>query len=189
MPSYLEFEVSLREITPRIWRRFLLRPPVTFHQLHEAIQAAGPWGNYHLWQFSEPGRPYRAIAGLPDDEFGEETPDAKRVKVASYFQRPGDRCLYRYDFGDDWEHDVVFVRSQDLPEVFRRRLLAGERAFPPEDCGSIPGYYECLAALGQRRPRKGESRPDSEELAERRTWLGDWNPDFVLEEARRAFDR
>ena len=38
MPRYYEFEVSLQELQPRIWRRFLLRTTATFAQLHQAIQ-------------------------------------------------------------------------------------------------------------------------------------------------------
>ncbi|MCZ7608477.1 MAG: plasmid pRiA4b ORF-3 family protein [Planctomycetota bacterium] len=35
----------------------------------------------------------------------------------------------------------------ELDEVFKRRLLAGARAFPLEDCGSIPGYEELVACF------------------------------------------
>ena len=189
MPNYLEFEVSLLNIEPRIWRRFLLRSSATFRQLHDAIQVAGPWQGFHLWQFDELGRAYHPIAGIPDDESETEIPDAKRAKVASYLERPGNRCLYRYDFGDDWEHEVAYVRLHELDESFQRRLRAGERAFPPEDCGGIPGYYECLAALGQYRYPKGEGGQGRGDLAERREWLGEWTPEWDLDTARQKFDR
>lgn len=189
MPGYFEFEVSLLEIRPRIWRRFLLRDTATLRQLHEAIQVAGPWQGYHLWEFCELGRPHRVIAGLPDDEADEPIPDGRRIKVRNYFLRPGDRCLYRYDFGDDWEHEVQLRNIVVLPETFRRRLIGGERAFPPEDCGSVPGYFECLAAVGAYRYPRGEEGPDVEDLAERRVWLGDWTPEFDMETIRKKFDR
>ena len=38
-----------------------------------------------------------------------------------------------------------------MPERFIRCLVAGERSFPPEDCGSTPGYEECLDAVKYRR--------------------------------------
>jgi hypothetical protein len=190
MPKYFEFEVALQDISPRIWRRFLLRSAATFKELHDAIQAAGPWENSHLWDFSEPGRGGRVIAGPLDDESGRPIPDAKRIKLASYFEEPDDTCLYRYDFGDDWEHEVRLERIVELPDSFRRRLLAGERAFPPEDCGGVPGYYECLAALGAPMPvGAGDDLPDPEDLEDRRDWLGDWTPEFDLEAARKRFDR
>lgn len=189
MPSYLEFEVSLQHIRPRIWRRFLLRKAATLQDLHRAIQAAGPWQNCHLWEFCEAAGPERLIAGVLYDDPPRPIPDAKRVKVGSHFDKPGTSCLYRYDFGDDWEHEVSLQRIVELPEAFRRRLVGGERAFPPEDCGGVPGYYECLAAVGAYVPQRATELPDAEDLEERRVWLGDWTPDFDLERARKRFDR
>lgn len=189
MPKYFELEVSLRDIRPRIWRCFLLRREATFQELHQAIQVAGPWQGYHLWEFCEPGRSQGLIAGILYEDAPRPIPDAKRVKVGSHFDKPGTSCLYRYDFGDDWEHEVSLQRIVELPEAFRRRLVGGERAFPPEDCGGVPGYYECLAAVGASVPRRASELPDAEDLQERRIWLGDWTPDFDFERARKRFDR
>ena len=44
--------------------------------------------------------------------------------------------------------------------------LDGGGACPPEDCGGVPGYYDCIRAL-----REGDN---SEELLD---WLGRWRPD------------
>jgi len=95
MPRYLQFEVSLIDIEPRIWRRFLLRDTATFNALSKAIQDAGPWQGYHLWEFCELGRPHVVLAGIPDDEFDEPAPDARYIKVSKVLRYPGDRCLYR----------------------------------------------------------------------------------------------
>ena len=63
MPKYYEFEVSLQEIQPRIWRRFLLRNTATFAQLHQAIQQSFGWQERHLWEFRLPTHQGRPIAG------------------------------------------------------------------------------------------------------------------------------
>jgi hypothetical protein len=74
------------------------------------------------------------------------------------------------------------VRTVDLPETFKRRLLAGSRAFPPEDCGGLGGYEDCVKVV------RGD--PDVEDEETLREWLGDWHPErFDLEATRRAFDR
>ena len=44
--------------------------------------------------------------------------------------------------------------------------LDGEMTCPPEDCGSIPGYYRCIEAL--------KNQDNEEGLLD---WLGDWQPD------------
>ena len=188
MPKYFEFEVSLKDIRPRIWRRFLLREAATFRELHDGIQAAGPWQDSHLWEFCTVDR-RKVIAGVLYDDAPRPIPDAKRIKVGSSLTAPGKKCLYRYDFGDDWEHEVVLRQVVELADAFRGRLLAGRRAFPPEDCGGVPGYYECLAAVGAYSfPANSEGAPSAADLAERREWLGKWTPDFDLAAAKKEFD-
>lgn len=185
MPEYMDFEVSLRGAHPKVWRSFLIRSNATFMDLHGSIQDACGWLNSHLFAFRSTKR--RTIAGLPyDDGFSEPDPDASRIKLSSFFG-PGKstRCVYEYDFGDSWEHDVVLKDIADLPERFKRRLTGGKRAFPPEDCGGPPGYEECV------RVARGFDEEtifgDAEELRE---WLGGWMPEsFDLQAARRDFDR
>lgn len=176
MPTYYEFEISLQEIEPRIWRRLQISTDATFLDLHHAIQEGCGWQNAHLFSFrndeSEP------IAGIPLDEWEAPDPDAAKVALADFFEADP-RCLYEYDFGDSWLHEVRLRRTVESPERFERRLLDGARAFPPEDCGGVPGYEECA--------RVAHGGDDPEEL---RDWLGNWDPErFDLDELRRAFDR
>src|SRR3989338_5928574 len=153
MPQYFECDVSLGHVTPRLWRRFLLRRTATFQDLHRAIQDACGWENAHLFEFRAGGRQGATIAGIPDEDgLGDPVPDARKVKLVAYCGSSGPaRCVYLYDFGDGWEHDVHLRGVVALPETFRRRLLDGQRAFPPEDCGSYPGYARCVqVAQGAR---------------------------------------
>jgi len=188
---YWDFEVSLREAEPRVWRRFLLKYKSTFLDLHNAIQDAGGWWNYHLFSFSLGPDPMdEVVAGPPhkwDDE--SEDPDAGRVAIADVIKRRGLLELsYVYDFGDDWEMDVVMHGLVEDPGKFRRRLLGGERAFPQEDSGGIPGYIESVeVASGAYSEAQLAEDPD---LSSRREWLGDWHPDrFDFEKTRKKFDR
>ena len=187
MPKYFEFEVTLLEIEPRIWRRFLLRQNASFKTLHVAIQKACGWWNYHLYVFRAEMEYDESsdIAGVPTGVYLDKpTPDAARVKVMSYLGGDRiDRCYYLYDFGDDWWHEVRLRRIVARPEKFTRRLIGGARAFPHEDSGGIPGYEDCVkAALHQD---KGLDDPDR-----LRTWLEGWQPEgFDLKKAKKAFDR
>jgi hypothetical protein len=189
VPKYYDFEVSLCEVTPRIWRRLLIPSTAKFSDLHLAIQEACGWWNYHLYAFRETPEWGREgiIAGIPDDEYDEEqnpTPDATKVKLSSYFSKgDAETCYYLYDFGDDWWHEVIFRGVVTTEERFRRRLLGGSRAFPHEDSGGIPGYEDCVrAAL-----HEDDGLDDPEGL---RTWFGEWHPEkFELAAAKKAFDR
>jgi hypothetical protein len=53
---------------------------------------------------------------------------------SNFLTEEGDRAIYTYDFGDGWEHDVVFEGS--FPKEPGRKYLiclAGELAGPPEN--------------------------------------------------------
>lgn len=185
MPEYFDFEVSLCDVAPRIWRRFLIRKVSTFQDLHRAIQDACGWESYHLFEFrSEPSSREDIVAGIPDDEYGPPAPDARKIKLAAYFAPSGNRrCFYLYDFGDCWEHEVNLKGIIPSEETFKRRLLDGARAFPPEDCGGTWGYERCVKIAQGHLPKNEDDR-------ELKQWLGRWDPEaFDLKAARKSFDR
>jgi len=181
LPTYLDLTVQLQHARPLIWRRFLIRPDATFADLHEAIQCACGWKNYHLYCFYAKAIGPNPIAGVPDEDY-PGMPDAECVPIRTHFG-PSRRCLYLYDFGDGWEHEVRLEGAQELPEIFERKLLDGERAFPPEDCGGISGYEECVALTRAEKLTKAEQRA----LLMR---IGRWDPErFERDKVARLFDR
>ena len=186
MPKYYEFEVSLTDVKPKIFRRFILPASATFEDLHEAIQDAGGWEYSHLHSFRDDSGEDFAVGAHVSDGLGPRAPRDSRLKLYSYFGHDGklaNHCTYIYDFGDNWEHEVKLVRVlEEEGKLFRRRLLDGARAFPPEDCGGVWGYEECVEAVNAKRK--------SRDAKERLEWLGDWKPEnFNLESARKDFDR
>ena len=173
---FFELDVTLPWWGPPPWRRLQLPADTTFRTLHHAIQDACGWEDDHLFRFTD--RQHRPIAGQLVSDFDEAgDPDPAAVPLSSFFPR-WRKCTYLYDFGDSWEHDVALVRTFHSPERFTRRLVDGNLAFPPEDCGGLWGYEDCIAiALGGEDPHG------------RREWLGDWHPDaFDLDVARHRFD-
>jgi hypothetical protein len=194
MPVYYEVDVTLRHIKPKIWRRFHLRPEATFDDLNAAIQFCGPWDGSHMWQFSGWGRDGEILAHVPGVEGFDEIQPVSRadeLRLADILRSKGDRCLYEYDFGDGWEHEVKLRRIIEIDETFTRRLVAGERNFPQEDCGGVHGHYMNLLALGRiEYDGPEEFRPRKQDLKERRAWIGGWDPDdFDLEKVRSEFDQ
>jgi hypothetical protein len=188
MPRYYEFEVTLQDMEPRIWRRFLLRTTSTFAHLHQAIQSAFGWRDCHLHEFRLPGPTRRVLAGSPlngGHDYGRPTPDGRKVKLNSYFVGTWARewCEYEYDFGDSWVHEVKLIGIHSDKATFKRRLLGGARACPPEDAGGPPGYERCVQFV-----TTGEDVwDDAGVLGE---WLGDWKPGlFDLDAACARFDQ
>jgi len=151
-------KVTLRDSRPPIWRCLEVPSSSTLQQLHTIIQVAFGWEDYHIWVFETPWERY----GMTDRELEIRSAAAKRLGQVA--PRPGDKLRYTYDFGDDWEHDIVVQAVSDAePAIAYPRCLAGRRACPPEDCGGIWGYGYLLEILAD---------PAHEEHKERLEWLG-----------------
>jgi len=178
MANYYEFKVTLDGVKPPIWRTFWLKKEATFDALHHAIQVACGWQDAHLYSFlpwskdDDEGDIATSPHGRENlKEWGEPVPpDARRKKIAAYFKdgKRHKKCRYLYDFGDGWRHTVELRRCIELPGKFTRKLLDGARAFPPEDCGGLGGYEDCVRAT------QGLRTDDREDLL---AWLGEWQPE------------
>jgi hypothetical protein len=107
-PLLYQFKITLMDIQPLIWRRIQV-PDGTLAELHEDIQAAFGWENYHLHQFEIDGERHGPLG--PDEfDFGDGMLDEADVRLSALIPKSGrrSRWIYEYDFGDSWRHDVVF---------------------------------------------------------------------------------
>lgn len=181
MAGYLDVEVTLDEVSPPLWRRFLLHEGASLLELHQAIQDACGWQDTHLFAFSTPDG--HAIAGAADEDgFESPVPDAADVPARAHLEAHG-AVVYEYDFGDSWLHWVELKAIVSLEETFSRRIVDGARAFPPEDCGGVPGYEDLVAVVSGEQA----AHHDTEDLLE---WAQGWDPEvFDLAALRQAFDR
>ena len=144
-----QIHVWIRHISPMIWRRLLLRADSTLANLHDAIQIAFVWSDFHLHRFRIHGRDHGVsrVGGL---SFAR---DARSVRLTDFQFRPDEWFLYEYDFGDGRQH-VVRVESRLSPEPRRTYpvCVGGQRAAPPEECGGPGAFLERLDAVpGQVR--------------------------------------
>lgn len=164
-----QFKIILRGITPPVWRRIEVPASYSLWDLHVAIQDVMGWKDYHLhaFRFDDPDGHGRVEVGIPnDDAFEGEAAvlPGWEQPMREYFERPGMLVEYEYDFGDGWEHDVLFegvvsrVKGLKYP-----RCIGGARACPPEDCGGVQGYEELLTVILD---------PLNPEFDSTRTWLG-----------------
>lgn len=144
-PKQYVIRVSLVGIHPPVWRRVRVPDTVTLEQLHRVIQLAMGWLDYHLYSFRFGDRTFER----PDSE--SEAESASEIGLSELKLSPGARAEYLYDFGDDWMHHLEFEEVLPMPAEgaydWTPRVLAGERASPPEDVGGPPGYAHFLAAL------------------------------------------
>ncbi len=149
------------DIEPVIWRTIDMPVAGSLKMLHDVIQAAMGWQDYHLCHFDAADRRY----GLPNSEWPEHNLAAARnIKLGALIDRGVHQLTYTYDMGDDWRHTVVVGAARPAePDTKYPRFVAGERRCPPEEVGGFPGFELFLDAM---------SDPSHEEHERLREWHG-----------------
>jgi len=143
--------IVLADTDPLIWRRVDVPVDASLKMLHDVIQGAMGWLDYHLWEFEADDKRY----GLPDPDWDDDTLfAAKNIKLKTLLDRGVRQLLYTYDMGDNWEH-VVTVEAVETgqPATKYPRYVDGERRAPPEDVGGTPGFEAFLDAIAKPRSR------------------------------------
>ena len=160
---YYLMRITLQDVQPEIWRRFMVPGSITLDRLHDVLQVVMGWDDYHVHQFTigrtcfmehlDPDDP-----GRPLDEAGYRLQDLVR--------RKGRRFSYIYDFGDYWEHELTLEHSRFEPRGIHYPVwcLEGEGASPPEDVGGPEGFSEFSRVMADPR------HPDHEQF---RVWYGE----------------
>ncbi len=135
----------------------------TFFDLHCAIQNAMGWTDSHLHAFYVGAGKMRDKITIEfpnpemDDFYRKDSRDERKNLVADYLGKTVKQCVYSYDFGDGWDHTILFERVLPRdPKVVYPQCVAGENACPPEDCGGVWGYRDLQKIL--KNPRHKEHR-------------------------------
>jgi hypothetical protein len=141
MPDLYQLRVVLRNVSPLIWRRLLVRSDSSIAELHAILQTAMGWSDTHLHRFRIHGKAYGIARsggiGFADDPF--------EVRLSNFRLRRGERFLYEYDFMDGWILEIRLEKTlaADAKDI-HPRCTAGRRATPPEDCGGSGAYLARL---------------------------------------------
>ena len=179
-----QFNITLKDFNPIIWRRIQVKN-CTLDKLHEHIQTALGWKNSHLHRFQINDERY-GDPELLDDGFAEDNPfcDSTIIKLNEIVPKSGKRLTleYEYDFGDCWEHEIVFEGCLKSEKGMRYPLcLEGANACPPEDVGGVGGYAEYLVTIAD---------PEHDQHEDLIRWRGKFDPNlFNAEKATRAMRR
>ncbi|MBA2663362.1 MAG: plasmid pRiA4b ORF-3 family protein [Bradymonadaceae bacterium] len=142
----LRMHIALDET--QVWRRVDVPDNLTLAALHDVIQRVMGWRFEHLWEFRHKQTGY----SIELDEFGPRTEDAYLTTIFDVLGPRGKTLHYLYDFGDSWHHSLrVERRFAPEPGVSYPRLVDGERAGPPEDCGGVWGFARLVEGDPHRR--------------------------------------
>lgn len=163
--SIVRLRIEISEIRPNIFRTVDVAASISLKELHDVIQSAFDWWDYHLWEFEIDGLRY----GMPDPfEADNELIRSDTVTLAQAFSSGVNQFTYLYDFGDHWLHTIQIEKFQ-LPrdDVVYPVLVEGHRRTPPEDVGGVTGYYDYLSVLDDAK---------HEDHAELLRWRGPFDP-------------
>jgi Plasmid pRiA4b ORF-3-like protein len=163
-----QIKMTLKWSDPKIWRRIFVASNIDLYAFNIAIQIAMGWEDAHLHQFIMDKVYYEP---KPDDDMDDfRSPWGPRreyyddMVLSDLLSSPKDKMDYEYDLGDGWIHNLVLEKI--LPwddEIAIPKCIAGEMNCPPEDCGGIPGYYNMLEILGNKK------HPEHKDMKE---WIG-----------------
>ncbi len=117
-----------------------------------------------------------------DDWDDEPRQDAGKVSLREVLKPRKTVIDYLYDFGDSWEHRLSVSKVRLAEAGIQYPRYAGrENNAPPEDCGGLPGFYNTLDALADKK------HPDH---AEAKEWFGTYDPGKVDElRIKRALEK
>ena len=142
------------------------------------------WTNSHLHQFEIDGERYGDLELLDDGFQDFRCVDSRITKISEIVPNSGKpfSFLYEYDFGDGWEHEVLFEGCIRAEKGQRYPIcIEGERACPPEDVGGVWSYAEYLEAL---------TDPEHEQHEDFLEWAGPFDPEkFDAKEATKEIRR
>ena len=155
-----QLKITLEGSKPPIWRRVQVGD-CTLDVLHDIIQTAMGWEDYHLHMFEWDGNCF----SHPEAQLDGDDCDETRVLLSQLVADGCKKLRYWYDFGDDWWHAITIEKTLKPKRNDRfPTCLKGVGACPPEDCGGIWGYLEFLEAIRD---------PKHDRHSELVAWAGD----------------
>ena len=175
-----QFRIWLKQISPMIWRRLLVRSDSSIADLHHYLQIIMGWEDIHLNQFTIRAKVY-GVYHTGGISFSDNPNEAKLSDFQFYIN---ERFTYEYDFFAHWEHEIRF--EQRLP-INQNKIypicIGGKRMAPPEECGGaykfmdLEEHYEPLNQLFKIREafeEYQEGEREAEDIDEMLVNLRDW---------------
>jgi Plasmid pRiA4b ORF-3-like protein len=163
-----EIKATLVGIEPPIWRRLQVPSTMLLCCLHDCLQALLGWTDSHLHQFERDGKVWSVPEWYKDEDI--KISNESRTPLNRVLKVEGDSIVYKYDFGDNWLHEVALEKIVPCDSALIRPVcLAGERSCPPEDVGGVWGYNEFLEVIFE---------PGHEEFDHYRGWADGFQPEY-----------
>lgn len=134
-----QFRIVLKEVSPLIWRRILVKETTSIADLHCILQIILEWSDTYLNKFKIHGKEYGVYHG-GGISFSD---NAKEVYLKDFQFRLNEKFTYEYNFWDKWEYELRFEKVFPINSKTKYPYcLDGGRTAPPEDCGGPLAFLE-----------------------------------------------
>ncbi len=137
MAEAFQLKLTLRGVSPLVWRRLVLSSHMTLADLHKAMQIAMTWDGDFLHTFRIHGKAYSTT----DQNAGES---AAEVALQDLPLRFGERFVYKYNYFSNWQFDVRIEKAHVLKGKGYPKLTGGSGNSPPENVGGPARYMQWL---------------------------------------------
>lgn len=147
----LILQFTLLDMPKPVWRQLAVKAGTSMRELHHIIQAVMPWQTYHLYDFSFTRSGAEVQIGDSDLWQGDMAVenDDRLHYIEDIFRDKGDKVIYTYDMGDNWQHEVKLIDVQHDPFQYPVLpcVLGAKGICPPEDSGGPYAFSEMMKIL------------------------------------------
>jgi hypothetical protein len=170
IPMDYVLDISLRDVTPKVWRRISVSSSMKLHLLQDKVlcPVLGVVRNYHGYYFTDArdGSQFGPL-GCNAVDFvhlslnGYSLIDDSKFSISDILRKKNDMMYFTHDLGDHFEHAIRLVEIKP-PESYKGKveILDGRMSPFPEDSQGSPefrgnmGYQSLLDQWQKATPRK-----------------------------------
>lgn len=110
MAGYV-IKVTIEDTHPPVWRRIIIPERMNFEDLHNVLQTAFQWDDFHMHEFTFPKSDVCIGPKTNESSIFEPRVENEKQILVDGFLRSCKFIRYTYDFGDDWRHKIVFEKE------------------------------------------------------------------------------
>ncbi|MEB8291838.1 plasmid pRiA4b ORF-3 family protein [Klebsiella michiganensis] len=151
MNKFYQLKITLKDVSPPIWRSFVVPASITLDRLHDVIQIVMGWEDCHLHSFK-----FKKTIWLEEPKSADDEDEAL-TRLNELLKKSGNSLIYNYDFGDAWVHEIVlenknFIKEDAIPTPFG--CIEGRMRCPMEDSGGPAGHMHLLDIISEPHKNK-----------------------------------
>ena len=144
-PDYYKLKIQLKNISPLIWRTFIISNETSLTDLHKIIKIIMGWTDNKSYRYIFHKIHYGRYC---EDYLNNNHRSVEGVTLNQLLKNIGDTFTYEYDYNNRWEHLITLEEILAYDTSYEQpKFVVGARACPPEDCAGLSSYEEFIEVL------------------------------------------